>query len=309
MSAALAPRATRGLRLALAALALLALGACKTSVYTRLSEAEANDALYTLLQGGLDAEKRSDPDAGYSVWADKSDLARAIGLLKANAQPEAKHPTLGELFGRNQLISTPAEERVRFVYGTEQALAQTLSKIDGVLVARVHIVLPANDPLATELKPSSASVFIKHRAGDDLASAVPAVKDLVVRGVEGLSIDRVAVTLFATQGPRGSTAAVGAGGAALPLDGSRFLGVPVPAGSVAGLWWRFGLLLAALAAVWAFSRRGAGSLPERQARLGRPAARDSIAPSGFRNTGAGAASGAGAGTAHATPRELRQPHA
>ena len=194
------------------------LSGCKAAIYTKMTEVDANDTLYTLLQGGIDAEKRPDPDGGFSVWTDKDDMAAAIGLLKANAQPEQKHPSLGELFGRNQLISTPAEERIRFVYGIEQALAQTLSKIDGVLVARVHIVL-----LATDVKPSSASVFIKHRAGQDLASTVPAIKDLVVRGIEGLSVDRVAVTLF----PAGSAKAPAAelDVATMARSNGKFLGV------------------------------------------------------------------------------------
>ena len=223
---------------------LVFLGGCKAAIYTKMTEPDANDTLYTLLQGGIDAEKRPDADGGFSVWTDKGDMAAAIGLLKANAQPEQKHPSLGELFGRNQLISTPAEERIRFVYGTEQALAQTLSKIDGVLVARVHVVLPINDPLATDIKPSSASVFIKHRAGQDLASIVPAIKDLVVRGVEGLNVDRVAVTLF----PASAKAPAGEAELATARTTGKFLGVTVPSSSVAGLWWRL-VMVAALFAV------------------------------------------------------------
>lgn len=224
----------------------LLLCACgKTAVYTKLGEADANDALYTLLQGGVDADKRAEADSGsgaaplFSLWVPKDEQARAIGLLKANGQPELKHATLGELFGRNQLISTPGEERIRFVCGIEQALAQTLSQIDGVLVARVHIVLPLNDPLSNELKPSSASVFIKHRAGQDLNADVPAVKDLVVRSIEGLGVDRVAVTLFAAgrvagaQGP-----AAGLTGIESDVPTSQFLGTRVPATSVPALWLR-----------------------------------------------------------------------
>ncbi len=226
-------------------LVLVLLVGCKAAIYTKMTEVDANETLYTLLQGGIDAEKRPDPDGGFSVWADKDDMAAAIGLLKANAQPEQKHPSLGELFGRNQLISTPAEERIRFVYGTEQALAQTLSKIDGVLVARVHIVLPINDPLATDIKPSSASVFIKHRAGQDLASSVPAIKDLVVRGIEGLSVERVAVTLFPASGTRAPAADSDALSAT--RNTGKFLGVVVPSSSVSGLWLRlvlFSVLIA-----------------------------------------------------------------
>jgi type III secretion protein J len=231
------------------------LAGCKVAVFSKLSEPEANDVLYTLLQGGVDAEKRPDADGGFGVWAEKDDLVRAMALLKANAQPEAKHPTLGELFGRNQLISTPAEERIRFVYGTEQALSQTLSKIDGVLVARVHIVLPINDPLAEETKPSSASVFIKHRSDRDMASAVPAVKDLVVRSIEGLGVDRVAVTLFPAVTVR-SAPGRDADPALQPSgEPQRFLGVNVPASSVGGLWLRFALAMVG-AALLALLLRG-----------------------------------------------------
>jgi type III secretion protein J len=242
-----------GGRILCLSLMLVLLVGCKAAIYTKMTEVDANETLYTLLQGGIDAEKRPDPDGGFSVWTDKDDMAAAIGLLKANAQPEQKHPSLGELFGRNQLISTPAEERIRFVYGTEQALAQTLSKIDGVLVARVHIVLPINDPLANDVKPSSASVFIKHRAGQDLASSVPAIKDLVVRGIEGLSVERVAVTLF----PASNTKAPAADSDALNAarNSGKFLGVAVPGSSVSGLWLRVVMMAALIAFALLFVSR------------------------------------------------------
>ena len=242
--------------LACLCLVVTALGGCKAAIYTKMTESDANDTLYTLLQGGVDAEKRADPEGGFAVWAEKDELSRALGLLKANAQPEQKHPTLGDLFGRNQLISTPVEERIRFVYGTEQALAQTLSKIDGVLIARVHIVLPVNDPLASEIKPSSASVFIKHRAGKDMAPAVPAIKELVVRGIEGLNLDRVAVTLFAASGTATPAAAQDGDFTAVSRGNGSFLGVPVPGSSIGALWWRFILILLMVVVPLGLAARG-----------------------------------------------------
>lgn len=212
-------------------LILLASG-CKEPIYHQLSEREANDMLLTLLKGGVEADKKDDGEKRYSVLVDDAKMALAIELLKANAQPEEDYRSMGELFARNQLIATPTEERVRFIFGMEQGLSATLSKIDGVLVARVHIVLPANDPLASELKPASASVFIKHRPDVNMQVAMPAVKDMVVRSVEGLTPDRVAVTLFPASATSSNPNQV-------PI--TRFFGALVASSSTSTLWVLMGI--------------------------------------------------------------------
>lgn len=193
-------RAARPLaRLAFVCVALLLAG-CQHELYSGLSEADANQMLSVLGDAGIPAEKEndardtSDKDA-WRVSVDDGDMHSALTVLHAQGLPKPSYASLGELFQKQGLVSTPAEERVRYLYGVSQDLSRTLQDIEGVVVAHVQVVIPENDPLADKIKPSSAAVYIRYRSGVDLRAMAPMVKELVAHSIEGLQYDNVSLFL------------------------------------------------------------------------------------------------------------------
>jgi type III secretion protein J len=130
-----------------------------------------------------------------SVSIDESRFAEAVQVLNDNGLPKEEFSTLGQVFKKDGLIASPVEERAEMIFALSQELSRTVSEIDGVLSARVHLVLPENDPLRQQLVPSSASVFIRHRASVPINDLIPQIKMLVANGVAGLSYDKVFVIL------------------------------------------------------------------------------------------------------------------
>ncbi|MCX4161423.1 MULTISPECIES: type III secretion system inner membrane ring lipoprotein SctJ [Paraburkholderia] len=248
----------RGCKLLTCAALVFMLSACHKELYGQLNERDCNEIVAALVQYGVDAEK-STPDGGktWSVSVEEKQLVRAMEILRARGIPSKKFDDLGGLFKKDGLVSTPTEERVRFIYGLSQELDDTLTKIDGVVEARVQIVLPNNDPLAELARPSSASVFIKYRSDANVETLTPAIKNLVVHSIEGLTYDQVSVISVPADPLTVPTAYVQSGGGTLGYVALAF-GVVLIGLAGAFLRWRdrfAGLMQGQLSGVLA--KRGA----------------------------------------------------
>ena len=222
-------------------LALLA-GCGKQELYSQLSERQANEVVAALQAAGIDAEKRSQ-EGQFSVLTASGDFPAAVGTLSAQGLPREAFDTMGSVFKREGFVSTPLEERARLLHAMSQEISNTLSDIDGVVTARVHLVVPERSPLSDKPQPSAAAVFIKYRPDRNLAAQVPQIKALVVNSIEGLAYDNVTVALFpADAGPVGARAAAPAQPAApQPLQAETLFGGSVGLLALGGgvlLWWR-----------------------------------------------------------------------
>lgn len=176
---------------------LLLLAGCKTSLFEGLDEDQANRIVAALSHHGITGYKERNADRSWNISVDDADAVIATELASAYALPRGGHANLGDLFSRQGLISSPEEDRVRYVYGLSQELSETLEKMDGVLLARVHIVLPGKDPMdpAQDTLPS-ASVMMRYRSDYNLELMRERIRALVAGGVEGLTPARVSLTLL-----------------------------------------------------------------------------------------------------------------
>lgn len=180
---------------------LLALVGCKADLYTKVQEREANEMLAVLLKNGVDALRVAAKDGTITIQVEQTQIASAIDLLNGEGLPRHAFKSLGEVFSAAGLIASPIEERARYVYALSEELSRTISDIDGVLSARVHVVLPKNDLLRRDTTPSSASVFIRHDSRANLSILLPQIKMLVANSIEGLTYDKVAVVFVSVGRP------------------------------------------------------------------------------------------------------------
>lgn len=186
-----------------AALALLLAGCDKeATLFSGLAESQANAALAALLESGIAATKAPGDEGTWNVMIGEKDFAEAATLCERRGLPRRTFNGVGVVFKKTGMVSSPSEERIRFMDAIAQDLAQTISMIDGVVDARVHVVLPENDPFAKNTLPSSAAVALRSRWDADLTEAIPQVKSLVKNAIEGLAYEKISVTVFKDPPPR-----------------------------------------------------------------------------------------------------------
>ena len=184
--------------------ATLLLAGCdkEATLHAGLEERQANLVMAALLDAGIDCRKEPGEEGTWNVMVSEPKFAQAVNLLERQGLPRRPVNGIGEVFKKTGMISSPSEERIRFMDALAQDIARTITMIDGVADARVHVVLPENDPFARNVMPSSAAVAIRTRWDADLTDLVPSVKGLVKNAIEGLAYEKIQVTIFKDTPPR-----------------------------------------------------------------------------------------------------------
>lgn len=172
------------------------LGGCDAELYHDLPERRANEALLALREAGLAADKRLEQrgtggrSSLFTLTVPRSDEAQALRVLEQRGLPRLPPPT--QPSGGSRLLGLPGEQRSEEAARLEAALIETLERLPMVEEARVHLGLPAPEPLSPvgQLRPSAA-VLLRLRA--ELVPRPAEIAQLVARAVPGLDAADVAV--------------------------------------------------------------------------------------------------------------------
>lgn len=172
-----------------------------TVLHSQLEERQANLVVATLLDAGIDCSKEEGEENLWNVSIHSEDFAKAVNLLESRGLPRRKYMGVTEVFKKTGMVSSPSEERIRFMDALAQDISCTIAGINGVIDARVHVVLPENDPFSKDPVPSSAAVAIHCRWDADIEGMIPQIKSLVKNAIEGLKYEKITVTVFKNNPP------------------------------------------------------------------------------------------------------------
>jgi len=159
-------------------------------LFSNLSQEDAGEMVAKLKEKKIPFELSP---GGTSILVPKEKVYDVRLTLTAEGLPKGGGVGF-EVFDRTSLGTTDFVQKLNYQRAMQGELARTIKQIKEVEQARVHIVTPKESLFVEEQKKSTASVFLKTRAGLSLsASQVEGIVHLVASAIEGLDPSHITV--------------------------------------------------------------------------------------------------------------------
>ncbi len=188
---------SKSILLIIVSLVIVACHGNQVVLLRNLSQNDANLVILSLGKNDINADQDINKDGSINIEVFKSDQIKALSILNNLGEPTTQFQTLGQIFKKDGMISSPLEEQARFIDALNQEISAMLSKLDGVISVSAQVSLPqANDDLwhGDDGHPS-ASVLIKYLPSSHLDIYSNRIKELVANSVPGLKAENVQVML------------------------------------------------------------------------------------------------------------------
>ncbi len=160
-------------------------------LYGDLSSVDSSTMAATLAENNISYDLSPD---GSRIMVPGDQVGQARMLLAQEGLPNGG--SMGyEIFDRQSGFGTTNfVQNINQVRALEGELARTISSLDGLRSARVHLVLPQRELFSRESRPASASVFVAQRPGARLENEqILAIQSLIASAVPQLEPDSVSI--------------------------------------------------------------------------------------------------------------------
>jgi type III secretion protein J len=178
-------------------LLLVLCAACRERIQHGLDERQANELQSVLVERGLDARKEQEAGKkpSWSIEVDPEQSSDAVRILAELGLPRPQAETGCDVFGGSGLIRSPIEEQLCRVQVLEREIEKTLQGVEGVLIARVHLVVPPPPRPGQAVMAAKASAMLRTVPGQAarIRQSQEQLKALISGGVEGLSPEAVSL--------------------------------------------------------------------------------------------------------------------
>ncbi|HEX5560314.1 MAG TPA: flagellar basal-body MS-ring/collar protein FliF [Nocardioidaceae bacterium] len=160
-------------------------------LFTNMAPADASAVVDKLNSAGTPYELA---DSGTTVLVPQNDVYDARIKLSGEGLPSQSSEGYG-LLDKQGLSTSQFQEQTTFKRATEGELEKTISALDPVNAAIVHIAMPQEQLFSTDQQPTTASVLVQTQPGSTLTTEqVQAIVHLVSSSVTGLDPKNVTVT-------------------------------------------------------------------------------------------------------------------
>ncbi len=175
---------------------MLLLVGCNEQIVHNLSEGEANRLLSRLHDASIDARKDRQADGKWMIGVPADATVAAIKILDTSRLLRSEE---GSQDAGTSLVMSKEEQRLRSERLMSGGIERTISSLQGVLEAHVHLNLPVNDPLfgyRLQNGAGSASVLV---VAEDAGLVNRADVVALVSGAAGIETKAISVVVSSSK--------------------------------------------------------------------------------------------------------------
>lgn len=134
-------------------------------------------------------------DGGSTIQVPSSEAAKARIDLASTGVLDGGSNVGNEIFDKSNLGATDFTNRVNLNRAREGELSRAIGRLDPIEIATVKIAMPEEQLFTSEQQPTTASVILSMKPGQDIDSGqVEGITKLVARTVPGLKAGDITVT-------------------------------------------------------------------------------------------------------------------